>query len=147
MEHLQERRRKVLAAMESAESPVPLDGILDAWNQGDAQTRRELLQAFFDELDVRDGEIVGYKLRTDKQDEVAALLDPILNGSSESWHALTSLVVNGGFNSLPAHFQQTACAILVARYGFESTEVVPIEHNTNRAAPIEVPALDLSAGP
>lgn len=34
-EHLQERRRKVLAAIEAVESPVPLEGILDASNQGD----------------------------------------------------------------------------------------------------------------
>jgi hypothetical protein len=52
----------VLAELESVESPVPLDGILDSWNQGDAQTRRELWQTLFDELDVCDGEIVSTSL-------------------------------------------------------------------------------------
>ena len=37
-----------------------------------------------------------------------------------------------GFDSLPAHFQQTACAILVARHGFESTEVGRRFRNANQ---------------
>lgn len=38
---------------------------------------------------------------------------------------------SGCVGALPAHFQQTACAILVARHGFESTEVALSTRNAN----------------
>jgi hypothetical protein len=42
---------------------IVLDDILTAWREGDAQGRRELLGTLFEELDVGDGRIVGYRPR------------------------------------------------------------------------------------
>ncbi len=39
------------------------------------------------------------------------------------------------------HFQQTACAILVARHGFESTEVDRRLHKSNRDATLAGPVV------
>lgn len=67
--------REEIRAAQIAEPAIRLDGVLEAWETGDAQTRRELLRELFDELDVRDGEIVGCRPRNDREVEVSALLD------------------------------------------------------------------------
>jgi DNA invertase Pin-like site-specific DNA recombinase len=67
--------REEIKAARVAEPTVRLDGVLDTWETGDPQVRRELLGELFDELDVRDGEIVGCKPRSDREAEVSALLD------------------------------------------------------------------------
>ncbi len=64
-----------LAAEPAREPPIVLDDILVAWNEADPQGRRELLGALFDELDVQDGRIVGYKPSYDHAAEIAALME------------------------------------------------------------------------
>jgi hypothetical protein len=45
--------------------------------EGDSQTRREILGELFEELDVREGEIVGYKARDDGAAEVSVIMESI----------------------------------------------------------------------
>jgi hypothetical protein len=67
--------RADLAAASDRAPPIVLDNILDAWNDADNQGRREMLGALFDELDVADNRIVGYKPRCDYETDVAALME------------------------------------------------------------------------
>jgi hypothetical protein len=62
---------------EQPPSPLPLDGLMEAWRTGDPVTRRELLEAFFEEIDVEDRQIVAVAPRKDRAAEVADLLDRV----------------------------------------------------------------------
>ncbi|TMC07246.1 MAG: hypothetical protein E6J41_16525 [Chloroflexi bacterium] len=76
---LQATRRELLEARERAQAPapLPLDGLLEAWRTGDPATRRELLLAFFDEIDIEGSEVVGVAPRRDRAAEIADLLDRV----------------------------------------------------------------------
>jgi hypothetical protein len=50
---------------------------MDGWGTGDPRTRRGLLAAVFDELDVLDGQVVSAVPRSEYAAEVAALLDSV----------------------------------------------------------------------
>ena len=50
---------------------------MDGWRTGDPLTRRGLLAAFFDELDVLDGRVVSAVPRAEYAAEIAALLDSV----------------------------------------------------------------------
>jgi DNA invertase Pin-like site-specific DNA recombinase len=56
---------------------IVLADVLAIWNQADARVRRDLLGALFDELDVWNGRIVGYKPRQDHAAEVVALMERV----------------------------------------------------------------------
>jgi hypothetical protein len=58
---------------------LPIGGLMDGWRTGDPRTRRGLLAAFFDELDVLDGQVVSAVPRSEYAAEVAALLDSVEN--------------------------------------------------------------------
>ena len=58
---------------------LPIGSLMDGWRTGDPRTRRGLLAAFFDELDVLDGQVVSAVPRSEYAAEVAALLDSVEN--------------------------------------------------------------------
>jgi hypothetical protein len=67
--------RTEMQAATRAVRTIKLEGILDAWIQGNASGRRRLLGDLFDALHVtRDG-ITGYTPRSDHQAEVIDLLE------------------------------------------------------------------------
>jgi hypothetical protein len=58
---------EVAEELQSTKEPVlPLGGLVEGWRTNDPRTRRDLLAAFFDELDVLDGEIVAVVPRADR---------------------------------------------------------------------------------
>jgi hypothetical protein len=67
---------ELAAELQSTEAPLlPLGGLVEGWHTGDRQARHDLLAAFFDELDVLDGEIVAVVPRADRAAEVVSLLE------------------------------------------------------------------------
>ncbi len=50
---------------------------MDGWRTGDPRTRRGLLAAFFDELDVIDGQVVSAVPRSEYAAEVTTLLESV----------------------------------------------------------------------
>ena len=70
------RRQEIAAELAQPQpSPLPLEGLLAAWNTGVPRTRRELIAAFFQEIDVLDGQVEAVRPREDRAAEVATLLD------------------------------------------------------------------------
>ena len=59
---------------------LPLGSLMDGWRTGDPRTRRGLLTAFFDELDVLDGGVVSAVPRSESQ-----------RRSPRCWELVTSL--------------------------------------------------------
>jgi hypothetical protein len=59
----------------TTEPALPLGGLVEGWRTNDPRTRHDLLAAFFDELDVLDGEIVAVAPRADRAAEAMALLE------------------------------------------------------------------------
>ncbi len=57
--------------------PVPIGSLMDGWRTGDPRVRRDLVAAFFDEIDVRDGEIASVVPRAEYAAEVVALLERV----------------------------------------------------------------------
>jgi hypothetical protein len=51
--------------------------VLDGWRTGDPVVRRALLAALFEELHVRDGAIVGWKVRSERAAELERLMDEV----------------------------------------------------------------------
>ncbi len=80
---MHERRREVEQALTRQPSLV-FAGIRQAWASGDSQTRREILGELFEELDVREGEIAGYKARDDRAAEVTMIMESITDKASDS---------------------------------------------------------------
>ncbi|HKT82785.1 MAG TPA: recombinase family protein, partial [Solirubrobacterales bacterium] len=76
-ERLQGRRRELVAAGSKPfqDSPFALGSLMSAWDTGSPQTRRELLAAFFQDIDVLDNQVEAVRPREDRAAEVAALLD------------------------------------------------------------------------
>jgi hypothetical protein len=74
-QRLQALRAEFTAPATKAEARIVLDDVLTAWREGDAQGRREFLRTLFEELDVRDGRIVGYRPKRDHEVDVARLMD------------------------------------------------------------------------
>jgi len=56
---------------------LPLGSRMDGWRTGDARTRCGLLAAFFDELDVLDGQVVSAVPRSGYAAAVVALLESV----------------------------------------------------------------------
>jgi hypothetical protein len=50
---------------------------MEAWRTGDPVTRRELVLAFFEELDIEERRVVAVVPRRDRPAEVADLLDRV----------------------------------------------------------------------
>jgi hypothetical protein len=50
---------------------------MEGWRTGDARVRRGLLAAFFDEIDVLDGEVVSLVPRAEYAAEVVTLLEHV----------------------------------------------------------------------
>jgi hypothetical protein len=50
---------------------------MDAWGTGNPVTRRDLLLAFFEELDIEERRVVAVVPRRDRAGEVADLLDRV----------------------------------------------------------------------
>lgn len=78
-DRLQAMRRDLVSAnqRQRATPPLPLDGLMEAWQTGDPVTRRELLLALFEELDVEERRVVAVVPRKDRAAEVADLLDRV----------------------------------------------------------------------
>jgi DNA invertase Pin-like site-specific DNA recombinase len=81
---LQALKSEMAAAEAVVQPSIVLDGILAAWNGSDAQGRRELLGTLFDELDVEDGRIIGYKPRHDHEVEVTALMERVFERRTDA---------------------------------------------------------------
>jgi Recombinase zinc beta ribbon domain len=79
-DYLQERSRleAVRTDLQVAAQPrqtIKLEGLVDAWDTGDPQTRRELLTVLFDALHVNAEGISGYTPRHDREAEVVGLMN------------------------------------------------------------------------
>jgi hypothetical protein len=76
---LLQQREELTRAAEHPQptSSLPLGSLMDGWRTGDPRARRDLLAAFFDELDVLDGRVVSAVPRAEHAAEVAALLDSV----------------------------------------------------------------------
>lgn len=57
---------------------LPRGSLMDCWRRGDWRTRRGLLAASFDELDVLEGQVVSAVPRSEYAAEVAALLESVM---------------------------------------------------------------------
>lgn len=55
--------------------PLDFSGALGAWNSGYALTRRQLLTELFDAIDVEDEEVVALKPRTDRDADIAEVME------------------------------------------------------------------------
>lgn len=80
---LQELRDELLAATTPEAPTVTLAGVGQAWRSGDAVTRRALFTTFFERLYVRDGAISSYVPRSDRREEVMALIQQATGGAAE----------------------------------------------------------------
>jgi hypothetical protein len=74
---VQQREELKRPAERPQPTSLPLGSLMDGWRTGDPRTRRGLLAAFFDELDVMDGRIVSAVPRSEYAAEVAALLESV----------------------------------------------------------------------
>src|SRR5207247_3989232 len=70
-----QREELTQAVEEPRPSLLPVGSLMDGWLTGDARIRRDLVAAFFDELDIEDGRIVGVVPRSDYAAEVVMLLE------------------------------------------------------------------------
>jgi hypothetical protein len=84
LDHVESLRTELDARADRSGTPtITLDGIADGWRRGSPSERRKLLMAFFDKLYVRDGQIDDYVPRSDRRDEVEALIRFATGGRSE----------------------------------------------------------------
>ena len=74
---LQAMRKELRDAEGAALVDPKLSGLLDAWDAGDGVVRRELLATLFSDIHVRQGRVVGYTPRPDRQEQVSRLMDTI----------------------------------------------------------------------
>ncbi len=76
---LTQQREELQRALEhpTPTTSLPLGSLMDGWRTGDPRTRRGLLAAFFDELDVLDGHVVSAVPRSAYAAEVATLLESV----------------------------------------------------------------------
>ena len=74
-ERLEELRADLVTASQPIQTSISLDGLLDAWRSGLPEIRRELLGRLFDALILRDGYVVEYVARHEREAEVVALMD------------------------------------------------------------------------
>src|SRR5215469_12181244 len=72
-----QREELVSRTAERTFPSLPLGSLMEGWARGDPRTRRGLLAAFFDEIDIVDQEIVSVVPRNDYAAEVVALLDKL----------------------------------------------------------------------
>jgi hypothetical protein len=85
---LQKSRADVVARQQTPAAPRlvdRIDGLVSLWKAGSVSARRAVLLELFDELDVKEGRIVGYKPRDDahgRAAEVEAVLRQI-----DSWRS------------------------------------------------------------
>ncbi|HZT82238.1 MAG TPA: recombinase family protein [Gemmataceae bacterium] len=80
-ERLEALRQEIEREAEAPGPRVHFRGVLDAWDRGDARARRDLLACLFDELHVREGEIVGYTPAKGYEAEVVALMERVCRSS------------------------------------------------------------------
>ena len=76
---LTQQREELQRALEhpTPTTSLPLGSLMDGWRTGDPRTRRGLLAAFFDELDVLDGQVVSVVPRSEYAAEVVSLLEQV----------------------------------------------------------------------
>jgi hypothetical protein len=55
-----------------------LTGLVTAWDTGDGIVRRELLATMFSDIHIREGRVVGYTPRPERQAQVTRLIDTVL---------------------------------------------------------------------
>jgi hypothetical protein len=60
----------------------PSEGVYDQWRRGTALQRRLLLMGMFEALEVRDGQIVRYRPRPDRAQEVEELVQVATGGQA-----------------------------------------------------------------
>ena len=73
-----ESLRKELRDAEQPKTVEPrLSGLVAAWDSGDGLVRRELLATLFSDIHVKQGRVVGYTPRPDRQAQVTRLMDTI----------------------------------------------------------------------
>ena len=98
-----------------------LTGLTEAWDTGDAVTRRQLLRTLFAELDVKEGRIVGYRPRPEVASEVIRYLEgwtpPGCEAQSGVGPSDPPQGKNGIGNVAPAGFEATF-AIPILRFRF-----------------------------
>jgi DNA invertase Pin-like site-specific DNA recombinase len=73
----QQREELEQAAQRPPPTSLPLGSLMEGWRTGDLRIRRGLLAAFFDELDVLDGEVISVVPRAEYAAQVVALLEHV----------------------------------------------------------------------
>ena len=73
----QQRKELEQAASRPVPTSLPIGSLMEGWQTGDPKIRRRLLGAFFDEIDVLDGEVVSIVPRVEYAAEVVALLENV----------------------------------------------------------------------
>ena len=73
----QQREELERGANRPVPTSLPLGSRMEGWRTGDPRIRRRLLAAFFDEIDVLDGEVVSIVPRAEYAAEVVALLENV----------------------------------------------------------------------
>ncbi len=76
-------RREQLEDDVAPQRTIKLDGVHDAWKQGSPTSKRRLLLRLFEALLVRDGQIVNYRPRSDRAQEVVDLVLAATGGRAE----------------------------------------------------------------
>lgn len=62
-----------------------LTGLVSTWDTGDGVVRRELIATMFSDIHIREGRVVGYTPRPDRQAQVTRLVDTVLWKVSQWW--------------------------------------------------------------
>jgi hypothetical protein len=76
-----DRLEALRAELQSGEATVrnriKLSRLVEAWDRGDAATRRGLLAVLFDRLHTSGGQVAGYTARSDREAEVMGIMDAL----------------------------------------------------------------------
>jgi site-specific DNA recombinase len=77
-----ERLEAMRKDLEDAAGPERIDpkltGLVTAWDTGDGFVRRELLATMFSDIHIREGRVVGYTPRPERQAQVTRLIDTVV---------------------------------------------------------------------
>jgi len=71
-------RKELEDAAGSVRIDPKLTGLVTAWDTGDGIVRRELLATMFSDIHIREGRVVGYTPRPERQAQVTRLIDTVL---------------------------------------------------------------------
>ena len=70
--------------------PAEIEGIWDAWQTGNQETRRNLVCVLFDSVLIEDGEITGWTPRADRTAEVVSLMESLVGIRLEGFSQLAT---------------------------------------------------------